>query len=809
MNHLDFAAINQALDADRVVPDWLRDGYKRGNEWVARNPNRADRTPGSFTINLRTGVWKDFAGGPSDAGSDLVSLYAYLFHGNDQGAAAKELAENFGVRIGDPTTRQQAAENVRNIEEAKPTPVFPVPADAPAPDFQHHDYGKPTATWTYRDRQGRVLLHVCRFEPPGERKQIIPRSWCTHPGKNPRWTWRGITGNKKRPLYRLDVLGADPERDAVVVEGEKAADAAQRLFGDAAICTTWLGGTATAEHANVNALAGRRVTLWPDFDMQREKLTQAEADAGVDPESKPYLPLHKQPGVVAMMHLAEALKGVAASVEMVGYTVGAEFPGGWDLADAEAEGWTTERVMQYLGTHAADPRTIATGGMPGTIQQQLEDAPKTEQPPKLKAPDAANEPRAHVGLTESVNRYGFPDQGDKGSLLDTSENFAYMLGEYGITVRYNVISKGVEVTIPGLEFSQDNRFRAQVATIGSLCARNRLPRGTVGEYITLLADANPYNPAAEWIDSKPWDGRDHISALVDTLDAEDRDLAHTLVRRWMIGAAGCVYEPAGMSMQGVLVLQGEQYSGKTEWFWSLTRKNKHLAREGVTLNPHDRDSVMGAISYWLCELGELDATFRKADVAALKQFFTKDKDELFQRYAHAASTFPRRTAFFASVNPKHFLYDETGNRRYWTIRHGKNMRGVHDVDMQQAWSQAKRLWASGEQHRLTREELDRLNATNAEHQEPNTVEELILARFDWTSEQRSNLLSATEVLLHIGFDRPTNPQAKSAGVVLRKLTGEEPHKSHGRMVFKMPPTLGDLARMRRNGTGQTDEDRPF
>src|SRR5262249_40408245 len=106
LSKLDYAAINQALNAETLVPQSLPHGHGRGNEWVARNPNRDDRHAGSFTINLRTGVWKDFAGGAEDAGSDMVSLYAYLFHGNDQGAAAKELAQNFGVRVGDAQVRQ-------------------------------------------------------------------------------------------------------------------------------------------------------------------------------------------------------------------------------------------------------------------------------------------------------------------------------------------------------------------------------------------------------------------------------------------------------------------------------------------------------------------------------------------------------------------------------------------------------------------------------------------------------------------------------------------------------------------------------
>jgi hypothetical protein len=88
---LDFRAINgaaiQALPV--LIRRWLPDGRQHGREYVARNPTRNDRRAGSFSINMATGVWADFASG--ERGGDVVSLYAYL-RNITQGAAARELA---------------------------------------------------------------------------------------------------------------------------------------------------------------------------------------------------------------------------------------------------------------------------------------------------------------------------------------------------------------------------------------------------------------------------------------------------------------------------------------------------------------------------------------------------------------------------------------------------------------------------------------------------------------------------------------------------------------------------------------------
>lgn len=47
--------------AEALARDLAPDGEKRGAEWVARNPCRADGGRGSFSINLATGRWADFA----------------------------------------------------------------------------------------------------------------------------------------------------------------------------------------------------------------------------------------------------------------------------------------------------------------------------------------------------------------------------------------------------------------------------------------------------------------------------------------------------------------------------------------------------------------------------------------------------------------------------------------------------------------------------------------------------------------------------------------------------------------------------
>lgn len=99
---LDFKTV--ALAAAPYIPDfcarWLPDGKRQGNEWIARNPHRSDAHLGSFSINLRTGSWSDFASG--DRGSDIISLAAFLHHSHDdypQLEAARGIMRAIGLTL--------------------------------------------------------------------------------------------------------------------------------------------------------------------------------------------------------------------------------------------------------------------------------------------------------------------------------------------------------------------------------------------------------------------------------------------------------------------------------------------------------------------------------------------------------------------------------------------------------------------------------------------------------------------------------------------------------------------------------------
>lgn len=450
--------------------------------------------------------------------------------------------------------------------------------------------------------------------------------------------------------------------------------------------------------------------------------------------------------------------------------------------------------FQDLANHPTDFNDLHAAEGIDAVLAQLE--PRSAAVPTVSPPPANDNVPAVRSDFAAVDWYSpFPDFNGKGKPIATIENVAEACRRLGVNVRYNVIRKDVELLIPGASFSVDNRANASLAWLASACTRFGIPTGPLGDFLCYMADQNLYNPVASWVTSKPWDGRTRLNDLYNTItavgEADDYriwDIKAAMMKRWLISAVAAAFNPNGVSAHGVLVLQGDQYLGKTKWFKQLVPSSLGVIQDGLMLRPDDRDSVKQVVSYWLVELGELDATFRKSDIAQLKSFLTRDRDVLRRAYAKMESEYARRTVFFASVNPRQFLHDPTGNRRYWTIS-AEAINHEHNIDMQQLWAEVYEAhYLKGETWYLNPEEMAVLNDQNRDHEVLDPIRERLQTRFEW--DEHPSLwrwMTATDVMSEAGFDRPTRADVTQCGQILFELNGGQRRKSNGKHLSKVPP----------------------
>lgn len=326
-NGLNFEAVKTlALEcAEEVLAHWLADGLFEGNEYVATNPTRADHEPGSFKINVQTGLWSDFAIG--DSGGDLISLVAYVEGIAQRRAAIKILnyisSPEFGA---ESALRQHARSRAKKRGSATSVveTIMPIPASAPQRPTIIKDLGSPVASWIYQNADGEAMLYVHRFQNSAGEKTMRPQTYCAHVDGHCSWEWKAPIG--PRPAYGLEKLAIRPLAPVLFTEGEKAADAAQRLFPDFVTVTT-MGGSNAPDKTDFTPFAGKAVYIAPDNDV-----------AGVSYASKlrDLLTTYKAQ-VVGTLNL------------QVFKPNDGELAEGFDVADAEAEGWNAERI-EALGS---------------------------------------------------------------------------------------------------------------------------------------------------------------------------------------------------------------------------------------------------------------------------------------------------------------------------------------------------------------------------------------------------------------------------------------------------------------------------
>lgn len=313
---VDFKAVNErALSClQSLLGGLLPGGTVSGGEYKAKNPTRADRHEGSFSINLSTGKWKDFADGSH--GTDVVGLYAYV-KGISQGEAARAIDSDLG------TIPDRPAESARESQSSKQSGswVEVRPALVPVPKWMIDIKslgGFPSLLHCYKNEEGKTIGYVGRYDPKGTRKQFIPFTFRKNE-ETDEHQWRRKQFDSPRPLYKLEDA-AGPET-VLVVEGEKCVDALSGIEG--LWVTTWPGGSQAVDLVDFGPLRDRNVIIWPDND----------EDGG---------------GGLAALRIAQSLKDTASSVRVFDIDKYRK-PWKWDSFDAvSTDKWSLEKVRSEV-----------------------------------------------------------------------------------------------------------------------------------------------------------------------------------------------------------------------------------------------------------------------------------------------------------------------------------------------------------------------------------------------------------------------------------------------------------------------------
>lgn len=364
---MNIREIKAAVDIVEVIGRYVQ-LKRKGVEEVGLCPFHDDHKA-SLNVNRKKQLY--FCGACGASGD----VFDFLVKG--YGRTLKEAADELrgissAASSGQPT--QRAAKVAERVEWTQASPA-PMPGQ-----IVHYKFGKPARVWEYRAKDGGLIGLVCRFELR-DGKQILPFVYCKDSTGRKEWRWQGFA--EPRTLYCMPDLVLRDKATVLIVEGEKAADAAQTLLPHIVV-TCWQGGANAINKTDWSVLEGRNVVLWADND-------KSQRYGETHPEAGKVKPFAEQPGNHAMLQIAEILRPIAKVVKWVRNIP--ELPDKWDIADAV---WSPEQAVTYIRANICSIEEAGNGWVPLDEPQKQKsppaDVPPPTEPPAGKPPEEAPAP---------------------------------------------------------------------------------------------------------------------------------------------------------------------------------------------------------------------------------------------------------------------------------------------------------------------------------------------------------------------------------------------------------------------------------
>lgn len=328
------------------------------------------------------------------------------------------------------------------------------------------------------------------------------------------------------------------------------------------------------------------------------------------------------------------------------------------------------------------------------------------------------------------------------------------LKAFGITIRYNDMSHTYELNTSSSIISDENNFELLATILEDTIIKLAYRRGrksVIYSFLDYIANENRYHPVIDLIKSESWDNNDRLAELYQIMGISD-EFYKVIIKKWLLQTIAILFniKEKPVSTQGILVLQGGQGIGKTEFFRHLAIKDEFF-KGGAVLDMKNKDNIISATSVWICELGEIDSTTSKKQ-SELKAFITDQYDRYREPYARKEVRRLRRTSFCGTVNPTAYLTDETGNRRYWTVPiTNMDIKKIFEYSSEwytQLWRQIYCEYKQNPMgYLLTKEEQDTVNRSNEKYETLLQGEDEFMTVFDTSTDHSlwTNRLTAAQI----------------------------------------------------------------
>ena len=199
----------------------------------------------------------------------------------------------------------------------------------------------------------------------------------------------------------------------------------------------------------------------------------------------------------------------------------------------------------------------------------------------------------------------------------------------------------------------------------------------------------------------------------------------------------------------VLILIGEQSSGKTTWIGKLVPPQMKVNYYySGTINLGSKDTIIMLSESMLINLEELSILSPKQQYE-LKEIITMKQIRIRRPYGRVNETLPRRASFIGSTNDKKILSDTTGSRRF-LVFDVLSIRHLHTIDINLVFSQAFSLYNQKFKYWFDGSEIQMINQNNEQFREVSAEEELLLLMLSPCYERdATDFLATTQVMVEL------------------------------------------------------------
>ena len=296
-----------------------------GREFKACCPFHEEKTP-SFTVSDDKGFYYCFGcGATGDSIAYVMDFYNVKF---------KEACEILGGQQDIPIANPVKIKKEEPVSIYEGIDIIPIPNGQNIlpntntkvwnPKRGYWGNYKPSMVFPYLKTNGDIWFYVLRLEMPDGKKITPVVAYSRFPDGSEGFSL--VPAPDERPLYGHII----PEKQVLIVEGEKAADAAKRMISDTMSVVTWCGGGKAINKTDWSILKGKSVVIWPDSDKS---------------------------GVATGEQLAEILTAFECSIKII--TV-PDNNNGWDAADAEEEKWDKSKFIKWAKENATQFKSKPT-----------------------------------------------------------------------------------------------------------------------------------------------------------------------------------------------------------------------------------------------------------------------------------------------------------------------------------------------------------------------------------------------------------------------------------------------------------------